>query len=119
MKLYTASSFENRMNLHPMRERLTEMGHVVTSRWLDERPDIVAEEAAATDLEDIRSADALVLWPDTDNFGPGRFIEFGYALALGLDVYVINAPARGIFFKLPVVRHFENWDKFYLFMEEQ
>ena len=123
MKIYTASRFANQLRLHPIREELTKRGHVVTSRWLDEPEGMGAQEAAEVDLEDVDAADALVLWPDIPNPRPssfgGLFIEFGYALAKGKYLYVVDDTCNSIFLELPQVHKFSNWELFYTYLSQR
>ena len=39
MKFYFADKYENKLRLRAVRDKLEKMGHVVTSRWLDEKND--------------------------------------------------------------------------------
>lgn len=116
MRIYLASRWQNRLVLHEQRERLQAYGHEVTSRWLDEEADILPAEAAQQDLEDIESADALVLWPDlslpvTRLYG-GMFVEFGYALAQGKHLIIVGDHPC-IFLKLPNVTRLKDWYDLY------
>jgi nucleoside 2-deoxyribosyltransferase len=79
-------------------------GHLVTSRWILDAGDQPDESEAQKDLDDIRDADALVLF--AEQFGPipgrGKYIELGYALALGLPASIVGGTSTNgcVFFAL-------------------
>jgi len=69
----------------------------VTSRWIDGPFKITNEEAGDMDLADVRSAEALVLinpkkWANSGT--GGRHTEVGYALCLGLPIFVLGEPTN-------------------------
>ncbi len=110
MKFYLATKFENRATLLPVRDRLIELGHEVTSSWLDQelwkseaiyatlrgegdgtqRSD--TREQAQQDLADIDAADVFVVFIDKNNPSPrgGKHIETGYALGRGKRVWIVG-----------------------------
>lgn len=109
MIIYIAAPFvAGRESARAAREVLIAKGHEVNSRWIDSHlqenigPKDRAKEAMI-DLQDVDYADALVLlnYPDFP-VTPGRFIEFGYALASGCECYVVGEPTT-IFHHLPDV----------------
>lgn len=117
MRIYLASRWRNRVVLHLMRERLQELGHTITSRWLDEAHDLPAVSAAYQDLTDIDTSDAIVLWPDLtppmSKYG-GLFVEFGYALAANKQIYHIDdGSSPCVFLQLPQVITLKSWDELY------
>lgn len=107
MKIYIAGRYSRRDEFREVAKQLEEMGHTVTSRWLNEstplnhtmgdlRPSY-AEASAVADLEDIDKATAVLFYSESD-LTPrgGRHVEFGYALAKGKFIFVIG-PAENIF----------------------
>lgn len=97
------------------------LGVGITSSWLGEShaPTVQLEDVpfddnvkyALQDMRDIDRADAFVLFavPATDTPIPraGRHVEFGYALAKGLPIYVVGLEKENIFHYLPGrVQHF-------------
>src|SRR5262249_40345922 len=93
-------------------------GHVVTSRWHRRgatepqgagRGALLAQ-SAAEDLEDIDSADALVLFTQAGkHFAGGRHVEAGDALGRGKRV-IIFGPRENVFYHLLAVVHVTDWE---------
>lgn len=91
---------------------LQQAGHVVTSRWLDAegfgeggKDAHEKTNAARMDLADIRKSDALVLVSEahkTYNGPGGKHVEFGYAAARGLRLFVLGR-RENVFHWLPEV----------------
>jgi nucleoside 2-deoxyribosyltransferase len=107
VRVYFAARYSKRKKLRRYRKELERVGHSVTSRWLDEG----AEETAATatrDLDDIKSADLLILFSEQPRCRTrgGRFVEAGYALGLGRRVIAVGG-VENIFGHL--LQHFETW----------
>jgi hypothetical protein len=102
MKLYLAARYERREEIAKIRVE----GHEIVSRWLTGSHDSMdSADAAAEDLADVASADALVLFADPPGIFSrgGRHVEFGYALALGKEIWVVGGP-ENVFQHLPQVR---------------
>jgi hypothetical protein len=121
MKFYIAGKFSRQQEFKVVRNKLEEAGHKVTSRWLDEvSPDVITdyfqETTAAIDLEDISSAHAMIFFSEEPPSPPrgGRHVEFGYALAERLPIYVIG-PKENVFHYTPdyfgIVRHFKTLEE--------
>lgn len=136
MRIYLAARYSRRVELLAYRDALAELGHVVTSRWLNgdhqisnagvpigEAGEALVEdgdgEAAARlrdkfandDFEDVVSADVLVAFtepPRSDKGRGGRHVELGIALGFGIDVLVVG-PRENIFCWLASVKHFDSW----------
>lgn len=107
-------------------EQLSERGFIVSSTWLQEdyplnmnldglTPEQHAE-IATQDLEDVISSDKLIFFAEDQNNQPprgGRHCEFGYALALGIDIYIVGN-RENIFHYLPNLKVVPNlealWD---------
>lgn len=109
MRIYIAGRFSRQLEFREVAKRLTEMGHEVTSSWLDESVllnhsmhDITpaySAKAAQHDLQDIDYADAVLFYAEDPLVGTprgGRHVEFGYALAKGKLIFVIG-PKENIF----------------------
>ncbi len=119
--IYIAGKFDAKDRLRIERDRICALkaGHVI-SLWLDEEtaaPDetrtkgtgLSAEEGrtyAKRDLYEIQTADLLILDTFDDNLRGGREVEFGFALATGIPVWVVG-PKRNVFHEL--ARHFASW----------
>jgi len=116
VRIYVASYYDTKERIKPFVTQLKDIGHVITSTWTEE-PHETDSDAALTDglrkyyawrdLEEIDDAELLLL--DTFDVNPrgGREFEAGYALALGLEVWLVG-PERSIFHKYLRVR-FETW----------
>jgi|ERR1700741_685811 len=105
MKVYLAHNFEARDWLDTkIAHIIRNAGHEVTSNWIYQQSGI-PEKDAVQDLEDIRRSDALILYAPPFGYKPGKgkYVEFGFALALGKRCIVID-PDNCIFFKLSNVR---------------
>lgn len=112
MKIYLAHNFKARWWLRDYKVLLEKMGHTVTSRWLIQnypanRTCEEEQKFALEDLEDIDEADALILFVDQyeDTPGKGKFMEFGYALAKGKEIYLHGQDVRSsVFYYLPGIK---------------
>lgn len=112
MPVYIASSFsQGREAAIHARTVLETKGYKSTAGWIDShlKEDIGPKDRAKEarkDLNDIEKAWVFVLL----NHGPltpGRMIEFGYALATGLEMIIVG-PLTSIFHHLPNVQHYES-----------
>ena len=124
MRVYLAAPYHRREELRGYRAELqsgiTKGRFVtVTSRWLNRDPalriseaDLVAAPAvgrpfAQDDVEDVRSADLLVLFTEEvrNKHRGGCHVEFGLAIAYGKMLAVVG-PRMNVFHTLGGVRHF-------------
>jgi hypothetical protein len=115
MRVYLASRFGRRYELRRYRQDLEDLGHIVTSRWLDagsEDPEALGL-CAQEDLIDIVTADTLVNFteePRGDSRG-ARHCEFGLGLGLNKRLILIG-PLEHAFHFLPQVERFASWADF-------
>lgn len=107
MKFYLASKYSRMEELRGYRDELTSLGHTVTSSWLEDDPAGCDEsdptnarlaECANQNLEDILSADLMVLFTGGPQ-SPGRNIEFGYAVGQSIPVRIVG-PRESVFHHL-------------------
>lgn len=120
MKIYTAASFVEQQRIRAMKETLIQMGHTVVATWLEEavRPDGISEEQferkmAAKDLQEVSSADCMILDVAKPTKTAGKMVEFGFALAKHKLIYVVGEPpAHAIFLSLADM-HFKTWDELF------
>lgn len=122
MRIYLSARYERRLELCGYREQIEQRGHTVTSRWLNGAPvgiEALIESddedglwyrvmAAQDDMEDIESSDLLIAFsepPESDASRGGRHVEFGFALALNVPLWVVGPP-ENIFHWLTDVRVF-------------
>ena len=121
LRVYLASPYGRKEDLRNYAIELQSLGMVVTSRWLDEpdKPTVQLHEVAHTtlreyatrDIDDVTTADVMVLFTDPTKtiIRAGRHVEFGMALALNIPILVVGLEHENIFHMLPEVKHFANW----------
>lgn len=116
MKIYIAARYEQKPVMVEVRRVLHEAGHLVTSRWLNNKNNIavvtgdLGRQYAMIDLEDIVAADILLLFTEPGNYSRGgRHFEAGYAFALGRKVYVIGQPENLFHSWCEVVPDLASW----------
>ena len=126
LRIYLSGQFEDVTLLRRVRDDLTRHGFVITSRWLNgdslEPATASAGEEGSTarlvsiasqDLEDIESADVVVVFnPDvarTIGRG-GRHVETGYALARAKPVILVGVRSN-VFHWLPTVAVIDKWEE--------
>jgi hypothetical protein len=118
MKIYLASTFEDRPRMLEARAALAVLGHTVTSRWIGLPPDVKPLDGryelhakALEDLEDVDAAQGFILFDDVEGGRGGRYVELGYALAKRKLIFIVGAP-RNIFGRLQMVlRIEETWPR--------
>jgi hypothetical protein len=105
-RIYLASSWDNRWLLRRVRDELATLGHTVTSRWIDVgEVDYPPDIGADRDIADIDNSDTLVFWPDNlIERTSGKFVEYGYAIGKGLDIYVVYPESSTCIFN-KLLRH--------------
>jgi len=105
MKFYIAGSWRRKNEIKKIEKRLESVGDESTTHWLREQdgphntedpsPERWAEfrAAAEDDLRGIRECDVFILVandPNVPSIGGGRFVEMGYAIALGKQIIVLG-----------------------------
>jgi hypothetical protein len=116
--IYIASSWKNRYDLRPIRDRIESMGHKVIARWIDvDVEDYGPEIGAQRDLDDLSLCDTLVFWPDNSTHKTsGKYVEFGFALGLGHEIFLVEPEScTCIFTKLtwPWITRIPKFDDLY------
>ena len=120
MKLYLAGRYSRKEEITKHAETIRATGLEVCSTWITEPhgpavqlKDVVPQELreyALRDLEELRLADAFVIYAESDqtyNKRGGRHVEHGFALALGKPIFVVG-PHENIFHYLPSTQHFSS-----------
>lgn len=109
-KVYVAGWYAQIAEAKAAVRELREAGYEVTSKWVEGGTDTAngyaLRQAAIEDLHDLQRADYLMLLAlpfGTMYNGGGRWVEFGYALALGKRMVVIGGHET-IFCHLPGVK---------------
>lgn len=122
MKVYLAARYSMRDKLREYANELEELEIDNTARWLDETipgssnlddmPKSFFLSAAINDVEDIKAADAVVLFtvdPKIATMRGGRHFESGLAYGMGKPL-VICGPEENIFHMLPNVTVCADWE---------
>lgn len=135
MKAYLAAAYERRDEMKGVAHVLQTFGHTITSTWVTSHADgppmsfeqTLVEYRDNTercgafgdrDLTDIESADTLIAFTDGEKARGGRHVEFGYALALEKNLYVVG-PREVIFHTLPGVAWYPNWARFVMALPDR
>lgn len=108
MRIYLTARWARREEMKSVRNKLTEAGHEVTSRWLDEVDGTDPKHAADIDLVDIDDSQVLLCFSELPEVGyttGGRHVEIGYAIANSTPVFVVG-PRENVFFHLPEISVF-------------
>lgn len=124
MKVYLAAQYARRDELKQHAVKLQEVGVEVTSRWLEEKAPLNSDmgdhkvdfyqETATIDIEDIDRANAVVFFSEDPLVGikrGGRHVEFGYAHAKEMPIYVIG-PKENVFHYRDRVYHYDTLEAF-------
>lgn len=119
MKVYLAARYHRREEMETVyAPRLPDLGHECIARWVyGGEEGLSRRDIAELDLEDVRSADMIILFTHPRGEpqpGGGRFVEFGYALAFNKRCVVIG-PEENVFMCAPTVEVYPTWDDFYEF----
>jgi hypothetical protein len=118
LKIYLASNYQSHPRMMEVRDILYKNGHKVTSRWIDGNHEVTSldhcesRKFAEEDLEDLKNSN-LCIWFSVEqsrrNRG-GRHVEFGAALAWGIQIFVVGKK-ENVFHYLEEVRHFSSLDE--------
>ena len=108
MKFYIADKWGEYARVLQLKEALEQRGHSCTCDWASISRQVHEEgfiedtkQSALADLQGVKDADILILVAK-DKGGQGRWIEYGYALALGKPILVWDCGTHknGIFLQL-------------------
>jgi hypothetical protein len=121
-RIYLIARFARRAEMREVAQELREMGHTITSSWIDIADSIADEEflawapheeitrAAMEDWRDIDNADWVIAFTDPSGDYPGgaRHAEFGLALAAGQRILLVG-PREHLFHYAPAIRQCDDW----------
>ena len=122
MKCYTAATFAEQARIRANKEILLQLGHIITSTWLEEslfvRPEGMPEEVferkmAMKDLQEVAMADCFILDVENTSKTAGKMVEVGFALAKHKLVYIVGTPPPHSIFLLLADKHFKTWDELF------
>ena len=114
LRIYIAASWTLKEDTHNIAKQLTATeGFKITSKWftkdLPNTQEYWVQEARA-DFREIRGSDVLVLWDEEPSTSGGMHVEFGIALADGLDIIVVGPrQTTNPFHYLPRVKRVNTW----------
>lgn len=123
MRIYLAGRYSRREELCQYRARLEDLGHRITSRWLNGNHQIddrgLSVEGAQNervrfaeeDRTDVYAADMLIAFTEvarSSNSRGGRHVELGMALGRGKKVVIVG-PRENVFCCLPEIRIFDDF----------
>jgi hypothetical protein len=110
VRVYIASRMRNRSHCREVAQALTEAGHYVTARWVEEPSrSIPFTDIATRDLKDVRRADVIMLIGHNGRNG-GCMTEWGVALERGLRmIHVAAEPGENVFTHTPGVEYFRTY----------
>ena len=107
MKVYLAAPYGEMARMREWAIVLGAYGHTVTARWIHgNEEDMTPVGAAYMDLTDIDNADAVVsltLKKGTLFSSGGRHVEFGYGLAKGKTLVLVDGGIENVFHNMPQV----------------
>lgn len=120
--IYLAARYSRAAELRQCRADLHNLGHSVTSRWIDGGHELTKEgrsqaahgersRFAEEDYSDLLAADWVISFteePRTTKTRGGRHVEFGAALALNKRVIVVGW-RENVFHCLPTVEFYPTW----------
>lgn len=127
MKIYLAARYTRRVELCSYANDLRDLGHEITSRWLNGLHETPSNRGlgpvdphdsspwALEDLEDVRAADCVVSFTEPARVEAGRggrHVEYGFALGLGKRCIVVGH-YENVFHCLPGIEFFETWPEAY------
>lgn len=135
MKIYLAGRYSIRDQLKEYRDTLRMNGHEVTSRWLDfedDNPDAfppddgtasshaapeLRQMVAQMDVDDVKDADAIMLFTSELGRRGGMFVEWGIAIALD-KVLVLIGPEINVFQHYPGTLQYNSFEEALDFVED-
>ena len=118
--IYLAGRYGRRAELAEHASQLRSCGFAVRADWLTGThetldgmvTDVGQAEWAKIDLRDIVACRTLIAFteePRSTHGRGGRHVEFGIAIGLGLDIFIVG-PRENVFCWLHEVNHYDTWD---------
>lgn len=114
-KTYLAAKLPRREEMEGYVPLFADLGYEVIARWVFGGEDgLSREDIAKLDLDDVAEAETLIIFTHprgVPQSGGGRFVEMGYALALGKEVIVIG-PHENVFTSATGVKVYDTLEDF-------
>ena len=95
-KIYVGASFEDRLIVKELENKLKSRGFKITSNWTEHFNKNECEMYAKEDLQGIKDADILVVY-NSSHKTTGKITEIGMAIYKGIPVLVFGEPYSSIF----------------------
>lgn len=115
MNVYLAAKYSRREEMEKLAADLPSVGMECVARWVyGGEEGLTRPEIATLDLNDVTRADVCIVFTHPRGEpqpGGGRFVEFGYAMALGNRCIVIG-PIENVFCETPGVERYDDWKSF-------
>lgn len=109
MKIYIAGSWNERDWLQDVAiEIIKATGHTITSRWWTCAVGKNALQCALMDIQDMDSADCIMVFMRGATHRGGRMVELGYAIGKGKPVILIGEPTNVFTYLMP---SFPTWQE--------
>lgn len=112
MKIYLAGRFNRLEELRGYADCLTSDGHEVTASWVyGGEEGLKYDDIAELDFKDVQRADCIVHFTEphaSSNPGGGAHTEFGIAIALGLELFIVGEKQQ-VFHWTPGVTQFPHF----------
>ena len=107
MKIYVAASYLRKAEAEQIAARLTEKGHIITSKWLEQtrafEGDVEGRNYAIRDFEEIAASDYVVCLTGDSLSSGGRHTEIGIAIGLNVRVFLVGPKESSVFHHHPCV----------------
>lgn len=122
MIFYVSSNWGSQQRMQDVRFKLRALGHEVRSGWLDEAEaqsfeslsPAMRQEFSYRDLGEVLTADILTIDTAEMSLSGGREVEFGAAVALGKETWLVGQP-RNIFHTI-AKRQFADWGDVFAYL---
>lgn len=114
-KIYLAAKYSRREEMEALVPKFKNTPFEVNARWVFGEEEIMtANDIAIMDLVDVANSSAIMVFTHERSEpqpGGGRFVEMGYALALGNKVFVIG-PIENVFCASEDVTRYDTFEDF-------
>lgn len=120
-KFYLAAKFSRIEEMRQLSDELRDvLGWTPSCRWVyGGEEGLSRANIALLDLEDVAACDVIILFThprEEPQPGGGRFVEFGYAMALGKELMVVG-PEENVFLSHPDVQLYPTYPDFLTYLD--
>ena len=112
MQIYLAGKFEERKRIKELMEDCEKRGHKITVDWTRHNSTKSLTRYAAEDIWGVSQCDLFIGIFDKPYHYNGAIAEFGAALALWKDIWIIgHANDSNAFINYPGIQQFNTWEE--------